>query len=240
VLSSRFWGRAGRERNSRFSVLMRSRFCIAIVLFLGAALSAWAAEAKDVAQAVDAHYNSLRSLRSDFTEIYQAPGISRTESGVLWLKKPSRMRWEYRNPREKLFVTDSENAYFYVTGERQATKTSLKTIDDIRSPLRFLLGKTKLEKELDGLSFAPDIKPLQPGDVVLRGVPKAMRDRISEVLLEVSPVQQLTRIVITGTDGSTTDFRFAGMQENIALPNSFFRFNPPPGVPTIQEDHAAQ
>src|ERR1700751_5987581 len=127
---------------------MRSRFSIAILLLCSSALSARAAEAKDVARAVDAHYNNLRSLKSDFTETYQAPGISRTESGVLWLKKPSRMRWEYHTPREKLFVTDSENAYFYVSGERQATKTPLKTIDDIRSPLRFLLGKTKLEKEL--------------------------------------------------------------------------------------------
>ena len=38
-----------------------------------------------------------------------------------------------------------------------------------------LLGKTKLEKELDGLSLAPDQKPVNPGDVVLRGVPKGMR-----------------------------------------------------------------
>jgi outer membrane lipoprotein carrier protein len=211
--------------------------CLALVL--GGALSAWAADAKAIARAVDAHYNSLRSFKSAFTEIYQAPGIARTESGVVWLKKPGRMRWEYHAPREKLFVTDSENAYFYVTGERQATKTSLKTIDDIRSPLRFLLGRTKLEKELDGLSLAPDIPPLQAGDMVLRGIPKGMRDRVAEVLLEVSPAQQLTRIVIMGTDGSTTDFHFAGMEENVPLADSFFRFNPPPGVPTIRADHTA-
>lgn len=221
-------------------MVMRSRIWITSVLLLTPALFAWAADAKDVARSVDEHYNKLRSLKSDFTESYQAPGISRTESGVLWLKKPSRMRWEYHAPREKLFVTDSENAYFYVSGERQATKTPLKTIDDIRSPLRFLLGKTKLEKELDGLSLAPDAAPVQPGGVVLRGVPKAMRDRVSEVLLEVSPTQQLTRIVIMGTDGSTTDFRFSGLQENVPVQDGFFRFNPPPGIPTIQEDHAAQ
>lgn len=219
---------------------MRSRISTLIVLFAGCALSAWGAEARDVARAVDSHYNTLRSLKSDFTESYKAPGISRTESGVLWLKKPNRMRWEYHAPREKLFVTDRDNAYFYVSGERQATKTSLKTIDDIRSPLRFLLGKTKLEKELDGLSLAPDIAPLQPGDVVLRGVPKAMRDRVSEVVLEVSPAQELTRIVIMGTDGSITDFHFSAIQENIPVQDSFFRFNPPPGVPVIQEDQVAR
>jgi outer membrane lipoprotein carrier protein len=221
---------------------MRLRLWIptGLVLLFGCVLSAWAADAKDIARAVDAHYNNLRSFKSNFTEIYQAPGIARTESGVVWLKKPGRMRWEYHAPREKLFVTDSENAYFYVSGERQATKAPLKTIDDIRSPLRFLLGKTKLEKELDGLSLAPDVPPLQPGNVVLRGIPKGMRDRVSEVLLEVSPGRQLTRIVILATDGSTTDFQFADMEENVPLTDGFFRFNPPPGVPTIQDDHAAQ
>jgi outer membrane lipoprotein carrier protein len=218
----------------------RLRIPTALALLLSCAWSARAADVKEVARGVDAHYNSLRSFKSAFTEIYQAPGLARTESGIVWLKKPGRMRWEYHAPREKLFVTDSENAYFYVSGERQATKTSLKTIDDIRSPLRFLLGKTKLEKELDGLSLAPDVPPLQPGDVVLRGVPKGMKDRVSEVLLEVSPAQQLTRIVIMGTDGSTTDFHFAEIEENVPLTDSFFRFNPPPGVPTIQEDHAAE
>jgi len=210
------------------------------VVLLAWVLPAHAAAAVSIARSVDSHYNTLRSLKSDFTEIYQAPGISRTESGILWLKKPSRMRWEYHTPREKLFVTDSANAYFYVSGERQATKTPLKNIDDIRSPLRFLLGKTKLEKELDGLSLAPDVKPIQQGDVVLRGVPKGMRDRVSEVLLEVSPAQQLTRIVIRGTDGSTTDFQFSGMEEDVPVKDSFFRFSAPPGVPVIQEDHAAQ
>src|SRR4029077_7767560 len=105
----------------------------------------------------------------------------------LWLKKPSRMRWEYHVPREKLFLIDSQSAYFYVTGDQQARKTSVKNLDDIRSPLRYLLGKTKLQKELDGLSLAPDLTPIQAGDKVLRGIPKMMKDRVSSVVLEISP-----------------------------------------------------
>jgi outer membrane lipoprotein carrier protein len=199
-----------------------------------------AMNAVGTARAVDSRYNQLKSFKGAFTEIYQAPGISRSESGVLWLKKPGRMRWEYREPKEKLFLTDSQNAYFYVPGERQARKTSLKKIDDIRSPLRYLLGKTKLEKELNGLSLAPDVAPIQPGGVVLRGVPKAMKERVSEVLLEISPDHQIDRIVVQGTDGTITDFRFARIEENVPVPDSFFRFSPPPGVTTIEDDQAAQ
>src|SRR6184192_3437922 len=111
-----------------------------------------------LARAVDDHYNHLRSLQADFTEIYQGSGITRTESGTLWLKKPGKMRWEYRSPQEKLFVDDGHYGWLYLPTEKQVRKSSMKQLDDIRSPLAFLLGKTKLEKELAGLSFAPDIQ----------------------------------------------------------------------------------
>jgi outer membrane lipoprotein carrier protein len=197
-------------------------------------------DVKQIAHAVDEQYNHLKSLKSSFTETYQGPGMSRTEGGTLWLKKPGRMRWEYRQPREKLFVADSQTAYFYVPGERQARKTAIKNLDDIRSPLRYLLGKTKLEKELDGLSLAADIPPLTPGDTVLRGVPKNMKDRISDVVLEISPAHQIVRILIHEVDGTSTDFRFSQIEANIPVQDSLFRFTPPPGVETIQDDRVAQ
>lgn len=193
-----------------------------------------------LAHAVDRHYNALKTLKCSFTEIYQGPGISRTESGTLWLKKPGRMRWEYRQPREKLFLTNSHTAYFYVPGEQQARKTDIKNLDDIRSPLRYLLGKTKLEKELNGLSIAPDVPALRPGDTVLRGVPKSMEDRISDVLLEISPAHQIVRIVIHEVDGSSTDFRFSNLEENVPVQDSLFRFTPPPGVETIEDERVTQ
>jgi outer membrane lipoprotein carrier protein len=194
----------------------------------------------NLSRAVDSHYNSLKSFKAAFTEIYQAPGTSRTESGTLWLKKPGKMRWEYHEPQEKLFVSNSQVAYFYVPGERQARKTSVKKLDDLRSPLRYLLGKTKLQKELDDLSLAPDIAPLETGDKVLRGIPKALKDRVSEVLLEINPANQIVRILIRELDGSTTDFRFSHIEENVPVQDSLFRFTPPPGVETIQDEHVAQ
>src|SRR5271157_6171935 len=94
-----------------------------------------AADVKTVAADVDAHYNRLRSLEAEFTEIYRGSGMERTESGTLWLKKPGKMCWEYRSPREKLFVSDGKDAWFYVPGERQVRRTAVKKLDDLRSPL---------------------------------------------------------------------------------------------------------
>src|SRR5207237_10856276 len=117
------------------------------------------------------------------------------------------MRWEYRSPREKLFLSDGKDAWFYLPGDRQVRKTPVRKLDDLRSPLGFLLGKTRLEKELHGLSAARDVAPLNEGDMVLRGVPKTMADRINQVLLQITPAEQMARIVVEEVYGSSTEYR---------------------------------
>jgi len=195
-----------------------------------------AEDIRQLARAVDEHYNHLRSLQSDFTEIYRGDGPERTESGTLWLKKPRKMRWEYRSPKEKLFVSDGQSVWFYLPAEKQLRKTEFRKLDDLRSPLAFLLGKTKLENELQGLSKVVDQAPLTTGNTLLRGVPQGMAGQANEVQLEITPADQIVRIVLLEPDGATTEFRFTGWKENVELSDSSFQFSPPPGVETIDGD----
>ena len=133
-----------------------------------------------------------------------------------------------------MFLSDGKDAWFYVPGDQQVRRTPVKKLDDLRSPLGFLLGKTKLEKELQGLSLAPDVAPLTPGEVVLRGVPRALADRVNQVLLEITPDHQIARIVLEEADGSVTEYRFTDQKEDVAIADQQFRFNPPPGVEVIE------
>ena len=211
----------------------------AILLFAMMLPVAAAADIHSIAHAVDEHYNHLNTLQADFTEIYHGSGLDRTESGKLWLekgglKKPGKMRWEYRSPREKLFVSDGKDAWFYVPGDHQARRTEARKLDDIRSPLAFLLGKSKLEKELQGLSLASDIAPLLPGDVMLRGIPQALADRVGEILLEVSPEHRIVRIIVNQVDGSATEYRLSDQRENEAVSEAQFKFHAPPGTETVE------
>jgi outer membrane lipoprotein carrier protein len=206
---------------------------VAPLLATATLASSPALDVSAIAQAVDERYNHLRSLQAEFTEIYQGAGMERTESGTLWLKKPGKMRWEYRSPRDKLFLSDGKNAWFYVPGERQVRRTAVKKLDDLRSPLAFLLGEAKLEKELQGLSLAPDVTPLAAEDVVLRGVPKNLADRVSQVLLEITPKHLISRILIEEVDGSVTEYRFSSQREDVVAPDQQFRFTVPDGVEVI-------
>jgi len=219
---------------------------LSIIALLSLPLCSLAEDVRSIAAAVDAHYNRLHTLQAEFVETYRGSGLERTESGTVWLekggmktpgmKKPGKMRWEYRSPREKLFVSDGRDAWFYVPGDRQVRKTSARKLEDVRSPLGFLLGKSKLEKELQGLSLAPDVAPMSPGDVVLRGVPGAMSDRVSEIVVEVTPGREIDRIVMEAVDGSTTEYRFSGQKENVEIPPGRFEFEAPAGVETVEGD----
>jgi len=90
-----------------------------------------------------------------------------------------------------------------------------------------------LEKELQALSLAPDVAPLATEDVVLRGVPKSLADRVSQVLLEITPQHWISRIVIEQVDGSVTEYRFTNQRENVAVSDQQFEFAVPDGVEVI-------
>lgn len=222
-------------------VRIQFQCCLLFISLLTLGVAANAAHAADtppnlheLAQRIDNRYDHLHSLQADFAETYTGSGMDRRESGTLWLKKPGKMLWEYRSPREKLFVSDGKTAWFYVPDEHQVQKTPVKKLDDLRSPFALLLGKTKLEKELQGLSWAPDVHPVQPGDIMLRGVPKGLENQISEILLEATPDGRIERVIMVQADGAVTEYQFSNQKENVAVQDSKFKFSPPAGSEVVE------
>ena len=207
------------------------------VLATLAATSVASSAAPDVlslSRRVDRHYNGLHTLQAQFVEKYRGNGMERTESGTLWIKRPGRMRWEYQQPRAKLFITDGKAAWFYAPGDRQARTTSSRKLDDLRSPLAYLLGRTRLERVFEGLSVAGDAQPQTPGNVVLQGQPRGLVGHLTRVLLEVTPAGRIDRIVAEGQDDSVTEYRLLESKEDVAIDDERFHFVPPSGVEVIQ------
>ena len=196
--------------------------CIAGLLFLPATVPH---ANTSLLIAVDAHYNHLHSLRTRYVERYTGMGLTRTESGTLTLKKPGRMLWAYDSPAGKVFVLDGHFAWFYTPGDAQAQRIPAKQIDDLRTPLRFLLGHTELAKELDGITVVPI-----PQGFRISGVPKGMGSRVRQLTLEVTPTGSIVQMTLEETDGATTAFTFTDQQENVPTRDSDFTFVPPPGV----------
>jgi outer membrane lipoprotein carrier protein len=178
---------------------------------------------------VDDHYNHLRSLRAHYSERYSGMGMDRVEEGTLLLKKPGRMRWSYAAPVGKVFVLDGKFAWFYTPGDAQATRVPAKELDDLRSPLRFLLGRTQLRKELDNLTVAADGSGFR-----ISGVPKGMAQRVKLLSLWVTGAGAIERMRLEEVDGAVTEFTFSDLHENVPVKDSDFAFIPPAGVTVVQ------
>jgi outer membrane lipoprotein carrier protein len=199
---------------------------LGLLLFPRAGLCADSAQ--QLAQRVDKYYNGLHSLRTAFTESFRGMGIDREESGILLLRKPGKMRWSYSHPAGKAFVLDGKYAWFYSPGDAQVERVSASQLDDLRSPLRFLLGHTQLRKELDGLTLSET-----PDGLQLSGVPKGLQKRVEKIVLGVSPDGVIHSMRITETGGAQTAFTFKDIVANPPAPDSDFVFLPPAGIPVI-------
>lgn len=182
----------------------------------------------ELAKQVDQHYDRLHSLSVHFTETYHGMGMQRAESGILLLQKPGRMRWNYTDPLGKVFVIGGHYGYSYTPGDAQAERYPAKQLEDFRSPLRFLLGHTRIEKELTNQTLRQN-----GAEFLLRGVPKGMEQRVAEVELTVTSNGEIQAIQWREVDGAITSFRLTNEQPNPPLVAATFSFVPPAGVVVV-------
>lgn len=187
--------------------------------------SAFGQDAAGVLKRVDEHYNRLKTLRARYVEHYAGMGIDRTESGTLEIAKPGKMRWAYDKPVGKLFVMDGRFGWSYTPGDGQVQRIAAKKLDDLRSPLRFLLGHTQLARELEGTSVTP-----VGGGYEITGLPRGMGARVAKLTLRVDEAGAIQRLRVDEVDGAATDFSFSEMKENVPIAAGKFAFIVPPGV----------
>jgi len=195
------------------------------------AVVAWAADSptQHLLKAVESRYNRAQTLQVKFAETYSGMGQgARTESGVLYLRKPGRMRWEYTQPAGKLFVSDGKEVYLYLPNEKRVEKMKLKDTEDMRAPLAFLLGKLNFEREFQNIQTRTE------GDgSLVTADPKSQSLPYAKVEFVVSATFQIRKLHIVGQDQSILDFTFDDEKLNPALANSIFHFQPPPGAEVV-------
>ena len=56
------------------------------------------------------HYEQIQSFSADFEQNFQGKGILIRESGIVKMKKPGKMYWQYQQPNKKLFIADGKKS----------------------------------------------------------------------------------------------------------------------------------
>jgi outer membrane lipoprotein carrier protein len=159
------------------------------------------------------------------------------------------MRWEYEQPEKDLFLVDGKTAWFYVPADHTVTRVPAKQSEDLRTPLALLAGQMKISRICSRVEFADAEKPLRVGDVVLRCQVRgekqtpASADELATALgnggsdavfFEIVPdTGELTRLIVRQPGGVEVEFRFENWRFDPPIPESMFRFVPPPGVAIV-------
>jgi outer membrane lipoprotein carrier protein len=192
--------------------------------------SADGALARSVVERVEARQGRTLDLVARFTQSYRSGMLGRevVERGVVSIKRPGRMRWEYKDPERKLFVSDGKTFYFYVPADRQVIVSEQ---DEQRSlAARLLSGRGGIADE-----FAASMEePLEEGVLRVKLVPLHEQPDVQKAFLDVEPSGRIRSIQLEDVQGGRTRFRFDSVRENTGLKDDLFRFVVPPGVEVIR------
>ncbi|MCS6954289.1 MAG: outer membrane lipoprotein carrier protein LolA [Bryobacterales bacterium] len=196
-------------------------------------LAAGVAAAQDLGRVLDRveqRYNRARTIHVLFEQTWRVQGRPpRTESGELFLLKPGRMRWQYRVPPGKLFLSDGRFVYLYTPETNRAEKMPLKETEDLRAPLGFLLGRLDFRRDFGRFLSRPEGAALR-----VIAEPKSDRYPYTQVEFLVTPQHEIQYLRIQGQDHSIMEFRFAQEKIDPPLAASLFRFTLPPGAELVE------
>jgi outer membrane lipoprotein carrier protein len=195
------------------------------------------AQAQDVSAVVarlEQRYASVKTVTGSFQQSYRAPGINQSESGTFWLKKPGLMRWEYRQPEEKLFIANEKESYLYVPFDRQVTIQDFNPSDLYGTPLELLLGAGGIHKNFTA-SWEADIRPKTEKPFLIRLEPRGGESTYSFLVLELDrETCDVRRIVIREKTGNTSEFLLTDMTTNVKIEHGTFQFKIPKGIEVVR------
>lgn len=215
----------------------------ALLAVLNAPLAAPVAlDAPTVVARIQGYYAGTRKLSAEFNQEYTATTFGRKSlsGGRLLVAKPGKMRWDYKTPEKKYFISDGTTLWVYEEAAKQAYQQSLS--DQILPvAVTFLYGKGDLATEFDAALDA-DARYGAKGDLVVKLTPKKPDAQYKNLWLVVDPADfHVKESIILEASGNLNHFTFGNLKQNeqAKVPDSLFKFTPPAGVRVIKPEDVA-
>lgn len=222
--------------------LLAALWAVLAALALPPALSAGQASAASLPldefiTEVQSSYRDVEAIRADFTQTYDAGGANRVETGTVVFARGGRMRWDYREPEKKVFLSNKKEVLLYLPEEGQLNRSSVKQSEDFRVPFRLLLSRIDLRKVFSKFEDAGNQFQHPPGDRVIIGYPKnADKMGYKHVVMEFDPQMDIRRLEIVYTNNTVMKFGFSHIDRNPTLTAAMFELTPPAGTQIINHE----
>ena len=205
---------------------------LAVLLLSGAAS---AATAEETAAKMEKALRKVRTLQARFEQLYFAMSVAEPlrERGDLFLQRPDLMRWQYKDPQEKVFLYASGLLQVFVAEEKQLTRSRVSPEAYDTDILGIFLG-TKSFRDIYAIEdtrFPTDSARVRQ----IKLTPKEEGD-YSHILIEVDDrTWLLRRAIFFEWTGNKREFLFSRLRTNAALPARTFELKVPSGTEVIDE-----
>src|SRR5215510_10945238 len=186
--------------------------------FLFALLLAQPAPA-EIVDKMQKFYERTQDFKGEFRQVQtdKVFGRKRVYDGSVKFKKPGKMRWDYKSPEKKLFVSDGKTLWLYEPEDNQAFKQSL-TESALPTAVTFLSGQGKLDKEFDVTAAEAGDAEAEAGDYTIKLTPKAPTAQYKYILLVVDPKHShVKQSVIHETERKSNRLSFNKVELNTKM-----------------------
>ncbi len=181
-----------------------------------------------VLNAIQKRYEQTRTFKANFVQNAYIKMLDeiQTTKGKVYIKKPGRMRWEYKSPDPQILVSDNKVLWLYVPEDQQVNKMPIESVYSNNTPALFLAGKGKLGESFEVVQIMDEDRWLK---VVLQ--PKDKDFNIVELTLLANKKNfQIVGSSVYDNLGNKTEIYFNDIKENLKLSKKLFKFKVPKGV----------
>ncbi len=195
-----------------------------------AALAAAPAAGKSGTDHLRRFFAEVTSFSAQFNQVVLDEALNpiQESSGMLYLERPNRFRWDYDAPLKQQIVSDGKQIWVYDVDLRQVTVRSLSGgLGD--TPAVLLAGKGRLED-----SFAVTSMGTQGTLAWARLVPKRKDGGYEDIRVGFEDGKLKVLEMVDGF-GQTTRVTLTAARENVKLDAARFSFTAPPGVDVVGE-----
>ena len=205
-----------------------------LLLLLAIPARGLGASAQDVVRKVQDRYDQTQNFAADFTQEMriEAGGQVIKSSGKVWFQRPGRMHWEYVAPEKQTIIADGTTLWIVQPADNQVLKAPLQNAFESRTPVSFLLGVARIEKDFRATLLSPG----DEGRLRLQLDPaKAEDGAVGSLILDVAPdTYDVEAATIRDPLGNTTRVALVDVKRNGGVDESLFRFERPSGMDVIE------
>lgn len=194
-------------------------------------LTSWVSQplrAADGAEQLQNFLSGLDTLQAEFRQTILRPGEDTVyaTSGIFYLKRPGKLRWEYEDPATQVIVADGKRIWLHDIELEQVSHRSQNAALE-GTPAQLLSGTGPLEE-----SFELHEAGVDEEFTWLELLPKDKDAQFAKVRLGFVD-NELLRMEMFDSFGQITRFFFSDVIRNPVLSSELFVFIPPPAIDLI-------